>query len=45
LLWDRFVGHVLGVEVRRMLKALVRRKKLPQSEIIEPLIREEHRKG
>lgn len=48
LLWDRIVDHVpgdLGVEARRMLKALVRRKKLPQSEVIEALIREEYGKG
>jgi len=32
------------LEVRRMLKALVRKKKLPQSEVIEALIREEYGK-
>jgi len=41
---DHVLGD-LGVEARRMLKALVRRKKLPQSEVIEALIRGEYGKG
>jgi hypothetical protein len=36
------VKVLLSPEGRRMLKALVRRKNLPQSEVIEELIRREY---
>jgi len=36
---------MLSPEAKRMLRALVRRKKLPQSDVVEALIREEYGKG
>jgi len=36
---------MLSPEARKMLRALVRRKKLPQSDVVEALIRGEYGKG
>jgi hypothetical protein len=39
------VKVLLSPQGRRMLRALVKRRKQPQSEVIEELIREEYGKG
>jgi hypothetical protein len=39
------VNVMLSPEARKMLRALVRRKKLPQSDVVEALIRGEYGKG
>lgn len=39
------VNVKLTPEARKMLRALVRRRKVPQSEVIEELIRQAHAKG
>ena len=38
------VNVKLSPEARKMLKALMKQKKLPQGEVIEGLIREEYKK-